>query len=169
MLTRVDLFVLDLIVFFVTSSDGKESQMGSRGQHPGRRVEDHFAVASSTLDPLGEGAQTVSHCQSQEAVKVEGHCHYVHDSCACSGTEISASKPTRGACGSFLQDRKVAGCNQHVGQCRHGQERESCEISTSCASSSCGATCLRADRLDARIHRAGEVEISCRRGGSSLC
>ena len=37
LLMWVDLFVLDLVVFFVTSFDGKESQM-ARGYHPGRRV-----------------------------------------------------------------------------------------------------------------------------------
>ena len=34
--------------------------MGSRGQHSGRRVEDHFAGASSTLGLLGEGAQSAA-------------------------------------------------------------------------------------------------------------
>ena len=65
LLTRVDLFVLVLVVFFVTLSDGEESQMGSRKHHLGRRVEDHFVRASYTLGPLGEGAQSDSRCKSQ--------------------------------------------------------------------------------------------------------
>ena len=54
---------------------GKDSQMCSRGHQPGRRVEDHFARASSTPGPLGKGAQSISRCQSQEGVEVEGHSH----------------------------------------------------------------------------------------------
>ena len=46
--SRTSMFVWFLF-FFVTSGDGKEPQMGSRGQHPGRRVEDHVARVSSTV------------------------------------------------------------------------------------------------------------------------
>ena len=50
------------------------SQMGSRGQHPGRRVEDCFVRASSTLGQVGEAAQPVSRCSSgQQEGFEEGH------------------------------------------------------------------------------------------------
>ena len=58
--------------FFNTFGDGKESQMGSGGHHPGCHVEDHFAMVSSTLGPLGETPQSVSRCQlGEEGCKVE--------------------------------------------------------------------------------------------------
>ena len=100
--------------------------MGSRGQHPGRRVEDSFARASSTLGSLGKGAQSVSRCQSQERVEVEGHrsdasgqCQFAK-SCALSATTISASKSTRVFAAAHAKIARVAGCNQRVGRCRHG-------------------------------------------------
>ena len=53
-------------------------------------MEDYFARASSTLGPLGKGAQSVSRCQSQEGVEVEG---YSHDASAHSATEMVRRSP----------------------------------------------------------------------------
>ena len=63
----VKIWCLFGFVSFVTSVDGKEPQMGSRGQHPACRVEDYFVRPSSTLGPLGKRAQSISR-QSQEGV-----------------------------------------------------------------------------------------------------
>ena len=52
LLVRVDLFVL-LLLLSATLGRGQQPQMGSRGQHPGRHVEDNLARAPSTLDEVG--------------------------------------------------------------------------------------------------------------------
>ena len=83
---------------FVWVCDGNKPQMRSRGQHPGRRVEDQFATGSYTLGMLGEGEQSVSRCQFQEGIEVEGHSldasgesQFAKSCCALSATTISSS------------------------------------------------------------------------------
>ena len=128
-LTRVDLFLLDLVLcFFVTSADVKESQMGSRGQHPGRRVEDHFARASSTLGPLGKSAQSVSRCQSQEG--------FGHD----------ASKSSRHAAAHAKSQRLQAAISA-LGDADMAEKENLVNSFATCTSSSRGAPRLRTVHL----------------------
>ena len=92
----------------------------------------HFARASFTLGPLGKGAQSVSRCQSQEGVEVEGH-----------RGDASGEMPVRQKlCPLSHNDQFVKVHQRCMRQltprsqgCRHGRERESCEVSATCASS----------------------------------
>ena len=86
--------------------------MGSRRHHPGRRVEDHFARASSTLGPLGEGAQSVSRCKSRSQ-HVEG--------CAHPGTEIEVRIERLQAAISALGDADMAEKESLVKYLHHAQ------------------------------------------------
>ena len=112
--------------------------MGSRRHHPGRHVEDHFARASSTFGPLGEGAQLVSRCKSQEAVQVEGQL----------------------SCRVLKSARRRLCPSRHRDQCVELQAAAHAKIERLQVGEISTATCLTADRFDARIHRAGEEEIA---------
>ena len=99
-------FVFSLLS--VTLGHGQEPQMDSRGQYPGRRVEDHFARASSTLCPLGETPKSVSRCQPhQERCEGQGFSPDTQSRCAksCAHTDAtSSSVSSRGPRGSSRQD-----------------------------------------------------------------
>ena len=73
-LTRVDLFVLDLVLFFVVTlaDDGKDSQMGSPGQERKKlaAAEEAVPVAVKSLDESleasAQGEKRLEELQSQE-------------------------------------------------------------------------------------------------------
>ena len=167
LLVRVDLFAFQSS-FSVTWGHGQEPQMGSRGQHPGRRVEDDSARASSTLGQVGEAAQPVSRCssgQGQEGFEegreglspgaTESQCA---KSCA-NPAKIKPSVSSGGARCSSSQGPTVAGRDQRTGRCRHDREGESGMGFGARAVTSRGASRVGADHFYEGLHRAGEETV----------
>ena len=132
LLVRVDLFASQSS-FFVTWGHGQEPQMGSRGQHPGHRVENFFVRAWSTLGQVGEATQPVSRCSSgqqegfEEGRESEGSSpDATENQCAinCSNRASKPSVSSGGACCNSSQGPPFAGRNQRIERCRHDRGAE---------------------------------------------
>ena len=149
--------------------------MGSRGQQPGRRVEDHFArprppsvrwekerSQSAAANPKKEskskdtvttrqakaGSPKVVPCQSQRSAR---HSPPVLHTAA--HAKIQRLQAAISAWG----DADMVEKESLVKSLQHAQAQAVVHPR------------LRTDHFDAGIYRAGEEEIGCRRGGSSCC